>query len=163
MGIIRCRHSGCNGIVHICPKCGKFQLNVSDIESAMKEFLEETDWSSRPDDSFTAVDPDELLELINLLRHGVDLPDVLTRDYYLERIKEFEEVVKGYSSMAWDANNLSLTEYSDSEEEEQEEGREYFIENDVKEARENMKEGLEKIISYLESWEKRDADRMFDP
>ena len=37
-----CKHCNAKWHLHVCPKCGKFQLTISEALSAMEEFLEET-------------------------------------------------------------------------------------------------------------------------
>ena len=123
----------------------------------MKEFLDEADWKTEPDE---AIDEGGLLELIRNIQYYT-IRDTEPENEFQEKIKSLETSVKNYADLVWDANNTAIPTSGDDETEE--EAREYFIENDVKEARDDMKERLEKTITYLKSCVKNEFFVMFSP
>ena len=123
----------------------------------MEEFLEEADWKGEPHE---ITDTDELLELIRNIQYYT-MRDTEPENEFLERIKSLETSVKEYADLVWDANNTAIPTSGDDETEE--EAKEYFIENDVREARDEMKKVLEKTITHLESCVKNEFFVMFSP
>ena len=123
----------------------------------MEEFLEEADCKGEPHE---ITDTDELLELIRNIQYYT-MRDTEPENEFLERIKSLETSVKEYADLVWDANNTAIPTSGDDETEE--EAKEYFIENDVREARDEMKKVLEKTITHLESCVKNEFFVMFSP
>ena len=152
-----CKH--CNAKWHYtaCPMCGKIQLTISEALSEMKEFMEEADWKADPHE---AIDEDGLLELIKHIRLYA-IRDTEPENEFLERIKSLETSVKNYADLVWDANNTAIPTSGDDETEE--EAREYFIENDVREALDDLKERLENTIAYLDTCVENEVFSMFEP
>ena len=74
--------------------------------------------------------------------------DTEPENEFLERIKSLETSVKEYDDLVSEARDW---EYDYDDEDEKEEARQSFIENSVDEARHDMKERLEKTITYLKS------------
>ena len=122
----------------------------------MKEFMEEADWKADPHE---AIDEDGLLELIKHIRLYA-IRDTEPENEFLERIKSLETSVKEYDDLVSEARDW---EYDYDDEDEKEEARQSFIENSVDEARHDMKERLEKTITYLKSCEKNEFFVMFSP
>ena len=152
-----CKHCNAKWHLHVCPKCGKFQLTINDALSAMQEFLEDADWKTEPHE---AIDEGGLLELIRNIQYYT-IRDTEPENEFLEKIKSLETSVKNYADLVWDANNTAIPTSGDDETEE--EAKEYFIENDVREARDEMKKVLEKTITHLESCVKNEFFVMFSP
>ena len=122
----------------------------------MEEFLEEADWKGEPHE---ITDTDELLELIRNIQYYT-MRDTEPENEFLERIKSLETSVKEYDDLVSEARDW---EYDYDDEDEKEEARQSFIENSVDEARHDMKERLEKTITYLKSCEKNEFFVMFSP
>ena len=122
----------------------------------MKEFMEEADWKADPHE---AIDEDGLLELIKHIRLYA-IRDTEPENEFLERIKSLETSVKEYDDLVSEARDW---EYDYDDEDEKEEARQSFIENSVDEARDEMKEVLEKTITYLKSCVKNEFFVMFSP
>ena len=122
----------------------------------MKEFMEEADWKADPHE---AIDEDGLLELIKHIRLYA-IRDTEPENEFLERIKSLETSVKIYAGLVSEANDWG---YAYDDEDEKEEARQSFIENSVDEARDEMKEVLEKTITYLKSCVKNEFFVMFSP
>ena len=122
----------------------------------MEEFLEEADWKGEPHE---ITDTDELLELIRNIQYYT-MRDTEPENEFLERIKSLETSVKEYDDLVSEARDW---EYDYDDEDEKEEARQSFIENSVDEARDEMKEVLEKTITYLKSCVKNEFFVMFSP
>ena len=135
--------------------CGKIQLTISEALSEMKEFMEEADWKADPHE---AIDEDGLLELIKHIRLYA-IRDTEPENEFLERIKSLETSVKIYAGLVSEANDWG---YAYDDEDEKEEDREHFIENDVKEARDQMKYVLVQTIDYLELCVENEVFVMFE-
>ena len=122
----------------------------------MQEFLEDADWKTEPHE---AIDEDGLLDLIRNIQYYT-IRDTEPENEFLERIKSLETSVKIYAGLVSEANDWG---YAYDDEDEKEEDREHFIENDVREARDEMKKVLEKTITHLESCVKNEFFVMFSP
>ena len=121
----------------------------------MEEFLEEADWKGEPHE---ITDTDELLELIRNIQYYT-MRDTEPENEFLERIKSLETSVKIYAGLVSEANDWG---YAYDDEDEKEEDRQYFIENDVKEARDQMKYVLVQTIDYLELCVENEVFVMFE-
>ena len=121
----------------------------------MEEFLEEADWKADPHE---AIDEDGLLELIKHIRLYA-IRDTEPENEFLERIKSLETSVKIYAGLVSEANDWG---YAYDDEDEKEEDRKHFIENDVKEARDQMKYVLVQTIDYLELCVENEVFVMFE-
>ena len=150
-----CNHCNAKWHLHVCPKCGKFQLTIEDALSAMQEFLENADWKTEPHE---AIDEDGLLDLIRNIQYYT-IRDTEPENEFLERIKSLETSVKIYAGLVSEANDWG---YAYDDEDEKEEDREHFIENDVKEARDQMKYVLVQTIDYLELCVENEVFVMFE-
>ena len=151
-----CKH--CNAEWHytVCPVCGKIQITISDALSEMKEFLDEADWK----DPLESIDAGGLLELIKFIQIYA-LRDTEPENEFQERIKLLETSVQNYASLVFDAETTVIPTTGDDETEE--EAREYFIENDVREALDDLKERLENTIAYLDTCVENEVFSMFEP
>ena len=123
--------------------------------SAMKEFLEEADWKAEPHE---AIDEDGLLDLIRNIQYYT-VRDTEPENEFLEKIKSLQTSVKIYAGLESEANDWG---YSYDDEDEKEEDRQYFIENDVKEARDKMKYVLVQTIDYLDLCVENEVFAMFE-
>ena len=149
----------CNTKWHldVCPKCGKFQLTIEDALSAMQEFLEDADWKIEPHE---AIDEDGLLDLIRNIQYYT-IRDTEPENEFQEKIKLLETSVQNYAGLVSDVETTVIPTTGDDETEE--EAREYFIENDVREALDDLKERLENTIAYLDTCVENEVFSMFEP
>ena len=121
----------------------------------MKEFLDEADWK----DPLESIDAGGLLELIKFIQIYA-LRDTEPENEFQERIKLLETSVQNYAGLVSDAETTVIPTTGDDETEE--EAREYFIENDVKEARDKMKYVLVQTIDYLDLCVENEVFAMFE-
>lgn len=136
----------CDGIVETCYKCGKFQFKRNDIVAAMKEYLKDTDWKSLPDDGFGEGTfwPHTFIRLLRWI--AKEEPEILMKQT-TEMINSFEELVDEYDEdLVPLMDTLTCFDFDDMDEEEAEE----WYKDNATWHRDEMKEGLEKLINYVE-------------
>ena len=122
----------------------------------MREWLQEADWKAGPEE---VAETSELVTLIRLLQYYVSPPEQGEEEWY-ENLKSLEGLVQVYDYVS-DVDNIGYV-VEEEDEDDKEEAREDYIATEVSDARDNMKEGLEKTIVYLASCVTKATVHMFE-